>query len=189
MKQTSSCCRLMYYLHLLSSYIWNTDKFIIAWIWSRWEWSRYPMNGRQRSHTFLAKSNISFHVSYYMGTSKRLRERTAVCDLEHKFWSIGLSCLTVNVPQMRLRCLDGVNGDTYILFFPLLLFHFSSVLFSSLEHLWTTILTDFTSVLFSIPSDETAFTGKSCDFYSIILQLGRWCGTEFITSLLQADED
>lgn len=169
MKQASSCCGQMYYLHLLSSYIWNTDKFIIVWIWSRWECSHYPRNGRERSHIFLTKPNTSFHGSHHMGTSKQLSKRTTFCGLEHKFWPIVLSWLTENVPQMRLRCLDGVKANNHILFFPLLLFHFSSVLFSSLEHLWTTILTDFTSVLFSIPSDETAFTEKSCDFYSIIV--------------------
>lgn len=45
-------------------------------------------------------------------------------------------------------------------------------------------------MLFSISSAETGFTGKkNCDIYSIIVQLGSWYGTEFITSLFQAGED
>lgn len=46
-----------------------------------------------------------------MSTSKQLREKTAFCELEYKFWPIDLPKLTVNVPQMSLRYLDRVKAD------------------------------------------------------------------------------
>lgn len=45
----------------------NVGKFLIGWIWSRWRFSDYSRNGRERSCMLITKLKTFFHVPDHIG--------------------------------------------------------------------------------------------------------------------------